>query len=133
MSALGGQGIRIENDNSQELIAPIIPVRPNTTIPVLMGLLLVLGGILVMFMGYAEISRQGEPNLPKSEERQLEQGFSQSSNVTGEDIQDLHDELRHGKYYWYLRVATLLSCSAGTWMRSLRSTATGSCGSVGST
>ena len=102
MSALGGQGIRIENDNSQELITPIIPVRPNTTIPVLMGLLLVLGGILVLLMGYAEISRQGEPNLPKSEERQLEQGFSQSSNVTGEDIQDLHDELRHAKYYWYL-------------------------------
>ena len=102
MSALGGQGIRIENDNSQELITPIIPVRPNTTIPVLMGLLLVLGGILVLFMGYAEIIRQGEPNLPKSDEGILEQGFSQSSNVTGEDIQDLHDELRHAKYYWYL-------------------------------
>ncbi len=95
--------IRIENEISQpSLVAPVIPVRPNSTIPVLMGLLLVLGGILVMFMGYSEISKQGEPNLPKDEEKQLEQGFSQNSNITGEDIQDLHDNLRHAKYYWYL-------------------------------
>ena len=50
--------IRIENETSQpSLVAPVIPVRPNSTIPVLMGLLLVLGGILVLFMGYSEISR----------------------------------------------------------------------------
>ena len=95
--------MRIENESPQlSLVAPVIPVRPNSTIPVLMGLLLLLGGILVMIMGYSEISRQGEPNLPESEVKQLETGFSQSSNITGEDIQDLHDELRHAKYYWYL-------------------------------
>ena len=108
MSDLGS--MRIENESSEprlieasqpSLVAPIIPVRPNSTIPVLMGLLLVLGGILLLFMGYSEISRQGEPNLPEYEERQLEQGFA-TSNVTGDDIQDLHDELRHAKYYWYL-------------------------------
>lgn len=102
MSAPGQQSIRLENDSSQILVAPVIPVRPNTTIPVLIGVLLVLGGILVMWMGYTEITRQGEPNLPVYEEQQLEQGFSQSSNITGDDIQDLHDELRHAKYYWYL-------------------------------
>ena len=109
MSDLGS--MRIENESSEprlieasqpSLVAPIIPVRPNSTIPVLMGLLLVLGGILLLFMGYSEISRQGEPNLPQYEERQLEQGFSKYSNITGDDIQDLHDELRHAKYYWYL-------------------------------
>ena len=102
--AMGDLGsMRIENESPQpSLVAPVIPVRPNSTIPVLMGLLLVLGGILVMIMGYSDISRQGEPNLPGSEVKQLEQGFSQSSNITGEDIQDLHDELRHAKYYWYL-------------------------------
>ena len=69
--------MRIENESLQpSLVAPVIPVRPNSTIPVLMGLLLVLGGILVMFMGYSDISRQGEPNLPESEVKQLEQGFS---------------------------------------------------------
>ncbi len=109
MSDLGS--MRIENESSQPrliessqpgLVAPIIPVRPNTTIPVLMGLLLILGGILLLLMGYSEISRQGDPNIPEAEERQLEQGFSQNSNITGEDIQDLHDDLRHAKYYWYL-------------------------------
>jgi len=101
MSEVGS--MRIENESSQPLlVAPVVPVRPNTTIPVLMGLFLLLGGIVVAYMGYGEIGRQGEPNLPDSEAKQLEQGFSQTDNVTAEDIQGLHDDLRHAKYYWYL-------------------------------
>ena len=40
--------MRIENESPQlSLVAPVIPVRPNSTIPVLMGLLLLCQLVLV--------------------------------------------------------------------------------------
>ena len=64
--------MRIENEVSGPvLVAPEIPVRPNTVIPVLVGLILVLVGVFVAYDGYFNIQNQGESNLNSEEEATL--------------------------------------------------------------
>jgi len=108
MSDIGS--MRIENEVSGPvLIAPEIPVRPNTVIPVLVGLILVLVGVIVAYDGYFNIQNQGEPNLNSEEEAVLLQSLNGGGeDITAKDVQDFHDDLRHAKYYWYMGVGWLL-------------------------
>jgi len=102
--------MRIENEVSGPiLVAPEIPVRPNTVIPVLVGLILVMVGVIGAVIGYFDIQNQGEPNLNSEEETALLQSYKAGGeNITAKDIQDFHDDLRHAKYYWYMGVGWIL-------------------------
>ena len=97
--------MRLEGEvsmSNEPIQLPVIPIQPNSTIPVTIGLLLILFGLLIAFEGYAQLEYQGAANMDESYAEDIVDAINQNpdSNITVEDYQDFHDDLRHNYYYF---------------------------------
>jgi hypothetical protein len=83
---MGGQAdsgvgaIRMDLDDSQPLQVPVIPIKPNDTIPLVVGVLLIIGSLWFAFSAYSNLFGAASSDPADYEE------FEAQLTATGEDV-----------------------------------------------
>ena len=84
-------------DVEEELVMPDIQIRPNTAIPAVVGVMMILGGLMA---GYAAFSAfAGSEMFTSADEEQLAGQFTDSgAEVTPDDIEQYDDNFSTSTY-----------------------------------
>ena len=92
---------------SDEPVMPEIPIKPNKSIPITIGVLLILGSLLV---GITAISNLTTGTMSSEEATALADSLNiQGSNLTDAQIIDYFDELQHAGYFTTLGIIESLA------------------------
>ncbi len=96
--------IKWDDDEPASESRIVIPVSPTPAIPKSIGIILILGGLLALLSGGANlIEASSDASLdPSSVEPLAQQIRSGGENITAEEIVEFYDELESRGYYLYL-------------------------------
>ena len=88
-----------------------IPIKADRKGPKTIAVLIFLGGILILFQAWNDITAHGLEDIPESEvERLLETPNSQSETpITPEQYQQFHDDARDSNGYLYRAIGLFVS------------------------
>ena len=93
---------------SDEPVMPEIPIKPNNTIPVTIGVLLILGALTIGYSAYTNLSATG---MSADEAETMADALNvQGANLTGEQVQDYFGELGDAGYFSTLGAIELVAC-----------------------
>jgi len=118
--------IRMNGDDGLAPPVDLFPLRPDPKGPKTIAILLILGGVLMCFVGYGDIQLSGAEDLTQDElDTLLTNVRNQGENISDEEYQDFHDEVQETSAYsirgWSVLTGGVLVVSGGIVLLLLRS------------
>ncbi|MBC8438053.1 MAG: hypothetical protein H8D82_02155 [Euryarchaeota archaeon] len=92
---------------SDEPVMPVVPIKPNKTIPLMIGICLIIGGLLI---GLSSVSNFMTQPMDNQQAGEIADGLNaQGSNLSAEDITGFFDDLEEANYFTILGVIELIA------------------------